>query len=144
WDFGDGVGSSTAVSPTYTYASIGTYTVVLTATGPGGTDVVTGTHVVAPMAVNAAFSSNTPVTLGDTSVFTNMTTGTGPITYTWDFGDGVGTSTDTNPTYTYTSAGTYTITLTATGPGGTDVVTGTHVVVVTSYELYLPVILNTP
>lgn len=38
WDFGDGVGTSTAASPPYAYALPGTYKVTLTVTGPGGTD----------------------------------------------------------------------------------------------------------
>ena len=40
WSFGDG-GASTETSPSHVYAQAGTYTVVLTATGPGGTDVLT-------------------------------------------------------------------------------------------------------
>jgi hypothetical protein len=38
WDFGDGVGTSTVASPQYAYSAIGTYTVKLTVTGPGGSD----------------------------------------------------------------------------------------------------------
>ncbi|MGK7390082.1 MAG: PKD domain-containing protein [Candidatus Cyclobacteriaceae bacterium M2_1C_046] len=37
WDFGDG-NTSTEENPVHVYDSYGTYTVVLTATGPGGTD----------------------------------------------------------------------------------------------------------
>ncbi|MBD3392049.1 MAG: tandem-95 repeat protein [Chitinivibrionales bacterium] len=40
WDFGDGA-SSTAQNPTHTYNLPGTYTVSLTATGPGGNDTET-------------------------------------------------------------------------------------------------------
>lgn len=40
WDFGDG-GTSSAESPVYTFSSYGTFTVTLTATGPGGTSTVT-------------------------------------------------------------------------------------------------------
>lgn len=36
WDFGDGL-SSSAQNPTHSYGAAGTYTVQLTATGPGGT-----------------------------------------------------------------------------------------------------------
>jgi PKD repeat protein len=38
WDFGD-TGTSSAENPTHTYVAAGSYTVTLTATGPGGTDV---------------------------------------------------------------------------------------------------------
>ena len=37
WTFGDG-GTSTLQNPSHTYTAAGTYTVSLTATGPGGTD----------------------------------------------------------------------------------------------------------
>jgi PKD repeat protein len=36
WDFGDGVGTSTEVSPTYVYTQVGGYTVTLTADSGGG------------------------------------------------------------------------------------------------------------
>jgi PKD repeat protein len=39
WDFnGDGTTDSTAPNPAYTYTNAGTYTVILAATGPGGTN----------------------------------------------------------------------------------------------------------
>jgi hypothetical protein len=38
WDFGDGIGTSTDQNPIYTYATSGPWTVVLTVTGPGGSD----------------------------------------------------------------------------------------------------------
>ena len=41
WDFGDDAGTSAEESPTYTYAAGGTYTVTLTATNDGGSDVST-------------------------------------------------------------------------------------------------------
>jgi len=53
-------------------------------------------------------------------LFTNETTGSEPITYTWNFGDGVGTSSDINPSYTYAAVGTYTVTLVATNTLGAD------------------------
>lgn len=41
WDFGDGVGISTSVDPSYYYDQPGDYTVTLTVTGSGNTDVMT-------------------------------------------------------------------------------------------------------
>jgi PKD repeat protein len=38
WDFGDGVGTSTAQNPSYTYNNVGTYTVSLTVTNAYGSD----------------------------------------------------------------------------------------------------------
>ncbi len=38
WDFGDGLGSN-AANPTHVYTATGVYTVSLTVTGPGGTDM---------------------------------------------------------------------------------------------------------
>jgi len=38
WDFGDGVGTSTAQNPSYTFDNVGTYTVTLTATNAYGSD----------------------------------------------------------------------------------------------------------
>jgi uncharacterized membrane protein len=65
-----------------------------------------------------AFSSNSPVVLGNSLVLTNTTTGREPLSYLWDFGDGVGTSAEHSPQYTYTSTGTFTVTLTATNSRG--------------------------
>jgi PKD repeat protein len=77
-------------------------------------------NIIGPAAPIADFSSNSPVLIGDPVLFENLTTGTDPITYTWDFGDGIGTSTETNPAYIYTNLGTYTVTLEATNYLGSD------------------------
>jgi PKD repeat protein len=44
--------------------------------------------------------------------FTDLSTGNGITSWSWDFGDG-NTSTTQNPQHTYTAAGTYTVSLTA-------------------------------
>jgi hypothetical protein len=41
WDFGDGVGTSTAMNPTYYYATPGDFTVTLTVTGSGNSNTIT-------------------------------------------------------------------------------------------------------
>lgn len=92
----------------------------------------------------ASFSHNGPVTLGETAVFTNTTTGTEPLTYLWDFGDSI-TSTAVNPTHVYTATGTYTVTLTATNAAGSSTATAVFVVNPVAepvYWIYLPVILK--
>jgi PKD repeat protein len=46
WDFGDG-GTSTAQHPSHHYAQVGTYTVSLTVSGPGGSDTQIKTDYIA-------------------------------------------------------------------------------------------------
>ncbi|MCA9932628.1 MAG: PKD domain-containing protein, partial [Anaerolineales bacterium] len=72
-------------NPSHLYAMPGAYTVTLTATNAYETDVTTATFTVNPVALTVGFDSNSPVTVGGTAVFTNTTTGTGPISYEWDF-----------------------------------------------------------
>jgi PKD repeat protein len=75
---------------------------------------------ITPLAPVAAFSSDSPVTLGEAMHFTDQTYGTPPLDYAWDFGDGIGSSTLANPAYTYTAYGVYTVTLAVTNTQGSD------------------------
>jgi len=131
WNFGDG-GTSASQNPTYIYSTAGTYTVTLTSTGPGGSDVETkvGYIVVAEQAPVANFGASPTTGIKPLLVnFTDASTG-GPVTSRlWSFGDGT-TSTVTNPSKTYTLAGVYTVTLTVTGPGGVDTETKTSFITV--------------
>jgi PKD repeat protein len=146
WDFGDG-GTSTLVNPTHTYTATGVYTVSLTATNVVGVDMVSHPVEVVPVEVppTAEFESNSPISLGETAVFTNTSTGDEPLTFLWDFGDGI-TSTLEAPTHTFTAAGTYTVTLTAINDFGTDTVT--HEFVVNEvppeggFKVFMPLILQ--
>jgi PKD repeat protein len=121
WAFGDGT-ISTAVSPTHAYTAVGDYTVVLTATGPYGTDVETKSNYVSvsdPPPLADFVSSATGGVVQHTVAFT-PTLRRGPATsYEWAFGDG-DTGTALTPIHTYDTPGTFTVTLIATGPGGTD------------------------
>jgi hypothetical protein len=86
------------------------------------------------------FTSSSPVLLGNQMIFSNLTTGTPPLRYHWDFGDVRGTSAESDPLYTYASAGSFSVTLVATNDVGSDsVVRG---VIVTARRLFLPVILG--
>jgi gliding motility-associated-like protein len=115
WDFGDG-GTSTQVSPSYTYFNAGTYTVTLTAFGPGGQDTQTQQQIIEVYQLPTAFFTVSPSTVfipTQVSLFFNLSSFA--TTYLWDFGDG-NTSTDVNPQHFYTQLGVYDIMLIATTP----------------------------
>ncbi len=88
----------------------------------------------------AAFSSNSPVRLGELSTFMNQSVGANA--YEWNFGDGRGMSTAVNPNYWYTAVGTYTVILTATNELGRAVFTATYVVEPPGYNMYLPLVVK--
>jgi PKD repeat protein len=115
WNFDDGT-TSTLTSPSHSFTDAGTYTVELTATGPGGihsTSLVVS--VTFPQPVASFTMSKTKAAMGESITFSN--TSQNADTYAWDFGDG-NTSTVMQPTHAWNEAGTYTVTLTATGAGG--------------------------
>src|SRR5262249_18671920 len=64
-----------------------------------------------------------------TVFFTNLSVAAS--NYAWDFGDG-NASADASPSNTYTNAGSFTVTLVATGPGGTNTLSQTNLILVTS------------
>jgi hypothetical protein len=88
------------------------------------------------------FEPSAPL-VGEVIQFTNLTTGTEPIEYLWDFGDGA-TNTEENPTHIYTTGGLYTITLTATNDFGMDVYTAALPVTVISdtNRLFMPLLMR--
>ena len=120
WNFGDG-STSTATSPTHTYAAIGTYNVTLIVTNSMGcSTTLTLTayiHVFGPP--TAGFSAGTTYLchIPATFYFTNSTSGYGPYTCAWSFGDG-GTSSATSPSHGYGSSGSYTVKLVVTDVHG--------------------------
>ncbi|MCB0795578.1 MAG: PKD domain-containing protein [Flavobacteriales bacterium] len=113
WNFGDG-GSSTADDPVYTYTIPGTYTVSLTAIGPGGT-VNTAVHVdsiVVHPSANAFFVLQPgEVVVPSQPVFTYNLSANAD-SYFWNMGDGT-TTTEFAPVHYYTAPGTYDVTLIA-------------------------------
>jgi len=121
WDFnGDGVLDASGVLVSYTYNDAGSYTVMLTATGPGGDDSVTRSNyvTVSPSPPSALFTADPTSGKKDLRVeFSNSS-----VRYnssSWDFGDG-NTSTEDSPTHLYTTSGTYDVTLSVVGDGGSD------------------------
>ncbi|MAB79258.1 MAG: hypothetical protein CMJ89_07885, partial [Planctomycetes bacterium] len=121
WTFGDG-GTSTLQNPTHNYTIDGTYTVILTATGPGGDGTETKpnyitVNVPAPPSANfigAPLIGPQPLSVA----FTDLSQGA-VTAWAWSF-EGGGTSNEQHPTQIFNLFGTYTVTLTATGPGGPD------------------------
>ncbi|MEO7265921.1 MAG: PKD domain-containing protein, partial [Ferruginibacter sp.] len=69
--------------------------------------------VIANFSNNSPNSCAAPVTIN----FTNLSSGSGTLTYNWNFGDGA-TSSLVNPTHTYLTSGSYTITLIVTNSTG--------------------------
>ena len=143
WDFGDGTTMTTitATHPTHHYTAPGPHRVVLTATtqssGPPIMNVAWRWLTVNP-SPQAGFTSNSPVQVGETTIFTN--TSVGATAYHWDFGDGIGTSTAVSPTYVYTGTGTYTVTLMATNDEGCS---NMHQDLVKVWQhVYLPLVLR--
>ena len=125
WDFqNDGSTDSTLQNPAFTYTAAGTYTVKLTATNGGGSNPEIKTNyinVTVAVPPEAQFSSDRQTGIAPLEVqFMDESTGTGSLTYAWDFNnDGIIESTLQNPEISFPS-GMYTVNLTVTGPGGSD------------------------
>jgi PKD repeat protein len=131
WDFGDGT-SSTQQNPTHKYSKAGTYTVILTVKNAVGSNTVTKTDYIKVTAKPVAEFSATP-TSGKTPLtvaFTDTSTGL-PTKWKWSFGDGA-TSTQQSPKHKYSKIGSYTVTLTATNAAGSNTVTKTDCIKVTT------------
>lgn len=120
WDLGDG-NISSQQNPLHTYVVQGSFTVTLQVKNNFGCNAVisktnyinTAGGVNANFTVNQGTNCNLPAAIS----FTNSSTGTGVLSYSWNFGDG-GTSTQANPTHNYTSAGNYTVTLITSNNNG--------------------------
>ncbi len=145
WDLGDGVGTSTAVNPTYTYLSTGTFTVTLTATNSVGADSVSHPVMVqAPGCVDIVGVTIGGETSGAPGVYT-FTAGFEPsdaglpITFEWDNGDGTATSVRT------LGEGVYTLVVTAANCTSA-VVTDTHTIAIERpwFYYYLPLVVKNP
>ncbi len=118
WDFGDGT-TSTQKNPSHQYASLGNYTVTLTA-GPSTScsNTTTKTDFIKIQETNISIIPGNgciPYTYTPQAAIQTLDS---IATYLWDFGDGT-TSTQKNPPpHTYNTEGEYTLTLTATTVNG--------------------------
>ena len=122
WDFGNG-NTSTEQNPVYTFGSEANYSVSLTVTNDGGSNVTSTRIVVKDMLIPVAnFTTNStygmiPLTIQftDESEFE-------PTSWYWDFGDG-NKSELQNPVHTYTEIDNYTVTLKASNDAGSNIST---------------------
>ncbi len=120
WDFGDG-STSNNINPSHTYASAGSYSVILSVNDSGFTcfdsvSVLINVTNTSP-SCQANFTQLPDSTNSQLINFTDLSTGNIIIWY-WDFGDGSNSST-TNPSHYYTTAGNYSVTLTVSDSLGT-------------------------
>ena len=104
WLFGNGT-TSTVHSPTVTYTTAGTYSVVLTSTSPDHCSNFYQQTIHLFQGPVAAFSANPSVTVSGTNiVFTNNSANASA--YNWNFDDGTN-SNDQSPTHSYQLPGNY-------------------------------------
>jgi len=134
WDFGDG-NTSTLQNPTHTYYVEGAYNVTLLVTNNGGSSTTkppcnctTGFQVIVGIQAPVAdFTTCAPCgprygTFPLVVTFKDLSTGSDPRSYLWDFGDG-SNSTLQNPVHIFTIARNYTVSLTVTNPAGSNTTT---------------------
>ena len=135
WDFGDGSMSSVQ-NPVHVYISPGTYTVTLTARNTHGNDTETkpGYITIAAPLIADFTADVTTGTAPLTVRFTNLSSGDGITSWSWDFGDG-DTSTAQNPVHTYNNIGTYTVTLTVENAHGNATVTKSNYITVAAEHI---------
>ncbi len=135
WTFGDG-NFSTEKNAVHVYNNSGRYTVTLTASNADGSNSLTkSSYIVVSNSLNgpvASFSSSqtsgkAPLTIR----FTDESTGS-PDEWRWTFGD-KSNSTEKNPVHTYSKAGLYSVTLTASNEDGSNVLTKTNYIAVSSF-----------
>jgi gliding motility-associated-like protein len=113
WDFGDG-STDSVQHPLHTYNNAGNFNVSLQVRNSNGcvSTLTRVNYIQLRNGVSAAFNFSSPdnckppTTIG----FTNGSSGTGLLSYQWDFGDGI-RSTLQSPTHSYISVGTYTVKL---------------------------------
>ena len=112
WDFGNGH-TSTAINPSYTYTTPGSYTIKLRIQTNGGC----ADSITYPNAVNISngatldFSASPTTVCVDQQVSFTMSTSASPTSYEWDFGDNT-TSALVSPTHQYKLVDKYNVTLT--------------------------------
>jgi gliding motility-associated-like protein len=146
WDFGDG-NTSTLENPLNTYNTIGSNTVTLTATDQNGCvgkktnisiDVYSAPTVGITNTPNNLISCTSPFNVDFNS---NVTGGSLPYTYSWDFGNGLNSNLSNPSINTYTAYQNYTVTLTVKD-GNSCIITNTKIVSLAQFDADIKAINN--
>jgi len=112
WDFGDGVGVANFEYPTYTFASVGTYSVTLIATTDFGCTSNLDKNITIVALPIANFTTDKTACLGDVIPFTDLSISTTTALQSWEWNLGDGTIMDVqNPSHKYEYAQTFDVTL---------------------------------
>ena len=144
WDFGDSTPNQSGEPVTHTYPNPGSYDVVLTVTTAlGCTSTVTNNSFIDVYPAPTAAFTYAPTTITQTApevTFTDGSTGTGPLTWAWNFDYPSGGLMDTlqNPVYSYPDSGSYTVQLIVTNASGCADTAYNNLEVVPEYVLYAP------
>src|SRR5215218_1143067 len=128
WDFGDGSEESDEQTVLHTFEEAGTYNVVVTGTDENGQEASDNleitvnepppppppTTITEPLTVGIISNGTESVVPATFEFQANLTGGTEPYTYIWNFGDGSEVSDEQTVLHTFEEAGTYNVTLAAT------------------------------
>lgn len=138
WDFGDGspIASGASATASHTYSAPGTYAVrlnvadsdgfsdyqtasVTVSPGATSTTIPPPGHLRAPPTARLSLTSAHPAT-GEPIGFSasRSSAGSGPLSYSWNFGDGSAPASGAAPRHIYRKPGGYTVTLTVTDRSG--------------------------
>jgi PKD repeat protein len=117
WDLGDGQ-TATGAAVSHSYAAVGEYTAVVTASNAAGTATATTTVLVLEAPITGLTAANDgPTPLGGPTQFVATISGGTNVSYSWDFGDGTGGNGAT-ASHSYAAMGEYTAVVTASNAAG--------------------------
>jgi PKD repeat protein len=125
WNFGDGSEESDEQTVLHTFEEAGTYNVTLAATDTDNQNAFDSieitvneppppTTITEPLTVGIISNGTESVVPATFEFQANLTGGTEPYTYIWNFGDGSEESDEQTVLHTFEEAGTYNVTLAAT------------------------------
>lgn len=140
WTFGNNIGTSTALNPTFCFTDPGTYDVSVTVTdiiGCVGSGTFPAYITVWPLPVATFSASPQPATLLNNQVtFTDLSLGA--VSWIWSFGDDDSASVLQNPTYTFQDTGVFMTQLIVTNQYGCQDSITMPIIVQEDYALFIP------